>query len=92
MHMFLTVAKKEEQLPHTPATSAPKRAPIFEREGGNIAIVLFSLVMLMLVSVAGYFLIRSQSAAPVLKGPAIVNAPVHHAPIAMQARENPKPL
>lgn len=73
-------------MPHPASASAPERAAIFEREGSNIAIALFSIVMMTLVVVAGYFLLQSQSKAPVLRGPAIVNAPVNHAPMALKAR------
>lgn len=75
-------------MPHPTSASAPQRAAIFERESSNIAILLFSVAMLMLVAVAGYFLIQSQNSAPVLKGPAIVNAPVHHAPVRLQAKSD----
>lgn len=73
-------------MPHPITASAPERAAIFEREGSNIAIVLFSMIMLGLVGFAGYFLLQSQNAAPVLHGPAIVNAPVHHTPAMLKVK------
>lgn len=73
-------------MPRPTSSGAPERAAIFERDGSNIAIMLFSVLMLTLVVVAGYFLLQSQNTAPVLRGPAIVNAPVHHAPMAIRAK------
>ncbi len=50
----------EGKLPRTVNTDAPQRAAIFERDGSNIAVMLLSLLMLILVGVAGYFLLQSQ--------------------------------
>lgn len=50
-------------MPHSSPADPPSRAAIFERDGSIVAVVMISGLLVMLVVVAAYSLLRSQSSA-----------------------------